>query len=72
MNVTWWYNAEFVRWNGAIDGEEDVNGTGRSFAEMQGYIVESYNRKHGQEEGFAPVTPESFTYSETDPPAPQG
>jgi hypothetical protein len=69
MLVVWWkdvVNAPTPRWNGVLMEDRSINGTGRSYEQMQGYIIDGYNAKHGA--GAADA--DSFQWTEGDEPAP--
>lgn len=71
MLVIWWkdvVNAPTPRWNGVLMQDRSINGTGRSYEEMQGYIINGYNAKRDPES--PEVTAESFEWTEGDEPAP--
>lgn len=67
IDVNWWLDSEFPQmlcWNAYVVDDPSVNGNGGSMEVAQGYLVGSYNAKHGTS-----LTADDFTWTEVPRPS---
>lgn len=65
INVNWWHDAEWDRYNAKVVDLPAANATGRSEQEMRELLVTAHNRETNGER-----SEEEFTFTQVSPPTP--